>query len=407
MEKKIVILYEVYPVETYARRYDYQTLNDAGFSIEECDLSPLLSQLHSAAPTAAREDTPQRKYRCFRSREAFRTYIASLGEDAFIWSTFQLTAEYCWIFRLISRRRYGFICNVDYVFPRTASRKKEKSYWTDLSPRRVKNAVLYRLPRRLIPIRKADAVVTYGAGDVQRKLNNVLYDAHTRVELTNTIDYNESIRALKRAEKDSIPGLPEKYVVFVDEYMPYHPDGLRLGLRIDGERYYREVEGFLHRVSALTGMPVVIAAHPKADYTLHAECYRGMKIVQFKTAELLQGAQFVVTHLSIAIGMILACRKPFLLITTDEVSRVIHKGGLTEDQERDLQCRAVNISEELSDEMLQERIAEVQKGMDAAYFDGQIAKYRLPEGHPNEGLSFGDVMIKAMKRVGTDESEKI
>lgn len=405
MEKKIVLLFEIPPVVTYARRYDYQTLIDAGYQLDVCDMSGLISVHHSMSKNRI-DDKANVENHSFYERIEFEKYIDGLSKGVFIWSTFQLTAEYYWIFKIISNHYYGFICNIDYVLPRSELRKKEKSYWTKWSLSRIANAVLYRIPRRWIPVRKADAVITYGLGDEQRKLNNVLYDAHTVVELTNTIDYNECTWALEQMAEDDINDLPKNYIVFIDEYMPYHPDGLMRGKNIDAAKYYLEVETFLFRISNLMGLPVVIAAHPKADYKKHSECYRGMQVIQFKTNELIQRASFVVTHLSIAISMVLVCRKSYMLITTDDVENKIYIGGVIEDYENNLKCKVINISTSLSDENLQIEINKAQS-MSTEYYDEQILKYKLPDGHPNEQRSFGEIMIKAMKRVEAGESKKI
>ena len=404
MEKKIVILFEVHPVVTYSSRYDYQAYIQAGYQLDICDLSGVISDLYSNKDDKPK-DSEGIRYYAFQSKKQFKQYVNNLDNNAFIWSTFQLTAEYWWIFKLISRHRYGFICNIDYVIPRSKSRIKQKNYWTNLSWHRVSNALLYRTPRKYIPIRKADAVITYGEEDIQRKLNNVLYDEHTIIELTNTIDYNACVKALSQNTDDDL-NLPDDYIVFIDEYMPYHPDGLKLGMHIDEIMYYQEVETFLRRVSAIMGIPVMVAAHPKADYKLHSECYQGMRIIQFKTAELIKKAKFVITHLSIATSMILISRKPYLLITTDEVDRVIHANGINEDWEKDLEKKEINISNELSDDDLQYQIKQAQEtGQD--YYDRQIHKYKLPEGHPNESLTFGEIVMKTMRKVEAIESKEV
>lgn len=405
MGKKIVVLFEVHSIETYERRYDYKTLVKQGYQLDICDMSGVISEYYGAGYNKL-DDTDAVKYLAFSSRQSFKQYIDDLESDTFIWSTFQLTAEYYWIFKTISKHHYGFICNDDYVFPIGEERKKEKSYWTKWSLSRVRNAVLYRMPRKFIPIRKADVVITYGAGDEERKLRNVLYDEHTIVELTNTIDYNECMYAIENAGDKGIQDLPDEYIVFIDAYMPYHPDGLVLGMNIDASRYYREVEEFLRRVSDFTGLPVIVAAHPKADYMSHSECYQGMRIIQFKTAELISRARLVITHISISISMIMIYRKPFMLITTDEVRKVIYTKGIEEAQEQDISVKTINISNRLSDDDVKRFINEAE-GLKEEYFERQILKYRLPQGHPNEFLSFGNVMIKAMKQVESSENQKI
>ncbi len=405
-KKKVVMLFEIPPVVTYARRYDYQTLIDNGFQLDICDLSSFLSDSYRDYNATSENSYSINNYK-FCDKNEFVRFIKKLSRSTFIWSTFQLTAEYYWIFKIIEKYRYGFICNIDYVVPRGKGRFKEHRFFSDLSWHRLSNAVLLRVPKYLLPVRKADAVITYGEGDVQRKLNNVLYDTHTVIELTNTIDYNECKRALFHNSMEIEEKLPKRYIVFIDEYMPFHPDAISLGMKIEAAKYYEEVESYLDRVSQLFNMPVVIAAHPKADYSKHPECYKGKTILQFKTAELVKNAKLVITHISIAISMALICKIPFLLISTDEVEKTIYAMGQTKDFEEDLGRKAINVSMQLSDEEIIKQINEALS-IDDNYFDEQLKKYRLPHGHPNENLSFGEIMIKAMAMVTKqNESKKI
>ncbi len=399
MGRKIVLLFEIHPVITYARRYDFKSLLNAGYVVDICDLANLCSMDYGGKSTI--EESIGIKNYSFEGKKEFKKYIDSQEKDTFIWSTFQLTAEYFWVFKTISKYRYGFICNVDYVMPRSTSRILKKRYWTKWSWSRIKNAILRRCPQSLLPVRKADAVITYGEGDVQRKLDNVLYDEHTVVELTNTIDYNECINALSLNGNEEIKDLPEKYVLFIDEYIPYHSEGLKRGMRVDASKYYREVETFLQRVSKIMGLPIIVAAHPIANYSLHLECYQGMRIIQFQTAELILKAKLVITHLSTVVGMILVCNKPYLLITTHDLERIIY-GELTEPAEYDLKCKVINVSMGLTDDEIKKEMNE-SFNRNKAYYETQILKYRLPKGHPNESLSFGEIMIKAMKRVEIGE----
>ncbi len=405
-KKKVVILFEIPPVITYAKRYDYQTLIDNGFQLEICDLSLFLSDSYKDYNSIVEDSDFINNYR-FHDKNEFVKHIKKLSPSTFIWITFQLTVEYYWVFKTIEKYKYGFICNVDYVVPRGKDRFKERGFFSDLSWHRLSNAILLRVPKFMLPVRKADAVITYGEGDVQRKLNNVLYDTHTVIELTNTIDYNECKRALFHNIMEMEEKLPEEYIVFIDEYMPFHPDAISLGLKIEATKYYEEVEKYLDRVSRLLSLPVVIAAHPKADYSKHPEYYKGKTILQFKTAELVKNANLVITHISIAISMALICKKPFLLISTDDIEKMIYVNGQTRDFEEDLGCKAVNVSLQLSDEEVIKQINEALS-MGDNYFDGQLKKYRLPLGHPNEDLSFGEIMIKAMNKViRQNESKKI
>ena len=59
-------------------------------------------------------------------------------------------------------------------------------------------------------------------------------------------------------------------IVFLDEYLPYHPDFDLLKMeKINANQYYKELNNFFSKIEAHTSSRVVIAAHPKANYNIN------------------------------------------------------------------------------------------------------------------------------------------
>ena len=55
------------------------------------------------------------------------------------------------------------------------------------------------------------------------------------------------------------------YILFLDEYLPLHPDTILLGIKTINENdYYPEINKYFDFVEKKYNLPIVIAAHPKA-----------------------------------------------------------------------------------------------------------------------------------------------
>ena len=109
-------------------------------------------------------------------------------------------------------------------------------------------------------------------------------------------------------------------MVFLDEYLPHHPDwSISGGFTVDAERYYDRTCKFFDRVEKETGKKVVIAAHPKSLY--NEESFRGRAIYYHKTSELVKNADAVFTHASTAVSFAVIYSKPVYLLSSEEIER--------------------------------------------------------------------------------------
>lgn len=133
----------------------------------------------------------------------------------------------------------------------------------------------------------------------------------------NGDDYDRYMR-LKSGERF----LSNKYIVFLDECMPLHPDSSICGIKtIDPDIYYQEINTFFDRIENETGLPVVIAAHPKALVYKNHDYFNGREVIFEKTAELVRDSEFVLAHDSTAIGYVVCFEKPMISLTSDEFAK--------------------------------------------------------------------------------------
>ena len=134
----------------------------------------------------------------------------------------------------------------------------------------------------------------------------------------NTVDYDKYI-----IHKDQPGACKENYIVFLDQYLPYHPDTIYLKIKtVAPEPYYKEINNFFDRLEKATGMKVVIAAHPKADRYRDINPFNGRDIYFNQSNDLVKGASLVLTHMSTAICFPVCYDKRIVLLMSQYLNEV-------------------------------------------------------------------------------------
>ena len=115
----------------------------------------------------------------------------------------------------------------------------------------------------------------------------------------------ENFKNLKASEK-----YKTKYVVFLDINLPNHPDLYREKLNtVSKEIYFTRIKSFFESVESQTGYEVIIAAHPKSNYTNE---FGKHKFFYNQTAELVTNCEFVLLHNSASLNFALLAKKPIV-----------------------------------------------------------------------------------------------
>ena len=113
--------------------------------------------------------------------------------------------------------------------------------------------------------------------------------------------------------------------VFLDQYAPFHPDFLHMGIDfpISPDVYYPKICNFFKTLEKKMDTEIVIAAHPKSDYDNLPDYFCGRTIIKGATARLVKESSFVIAHSSTSIDFAVLNYKPILFITTDELQKMI------------------------------------------------------------------------------------
>lgn len=112
------------------------------------------------------------------------------------------------------------------------------------------------------------------------------------------------------------------YCVFLDEYFTRHPDFKALNIElIDEVSYFRDLNKYFDYIEKYYGLKVVIAAHPKSNYT--DKPFKGREVIKHRTNDLVAHSEFVISHMSTSISFAVLYKKPLVFVSCDAIEQTV------------------------------------------------------------------------------------
>lgn len=179
-----------------------------------------------------------------------------------------------------------------------------------------------------------------------RKIVNRLprADARTKIIYGHLPNYDLYLKKREQVKLDN-----KNYFVFLDQYAPFHPDLLidvNSKFKRNAEKYYLGLNRLFEHIEKTFNAPVVIAAHPNAQYHLKPDFYRGRKIEKGKTLELVAASRCVLAHCCLSTDFAFLYKKPILIITSGEIEEFWGWGKSVYGYSEILGTRPINIDDE-------------------------------------------------------------
>ncbi|MGQ3558623.1 hypothetical protein ACT724_06205 [Ornithobacterium rhinotracheale] len=132
------------------------------------------------------------------------------------------------------------------------------------------------------------------------------------------INQNEPMKNISKSEK---------FIVFLDQGLPSHPDFKHLGRKnIDKKVYLERMNLLFKTLEERLGYPVVIAAHPKSSYSEND--FGGREIIKYHSSSLSKNAEAVLFHYSTAFNYAILNNKPMVGIIMNEFLNEKNQTGL-------------------------------------------------------------------------------
>jgi hypothetical protein len=191
----------------------------------------------------------------------------------------------------------------------------------------------------------------------------------------HAFDYDTYLEVEAHAEDVAEP----PYAVYLDEYIVGHPDLLHGGYSAvtSAERFYSNLNRCFDEIERVTGLPVVVAAHPKTDPTQYAENFSGRRVVFGGTAETVRGGSLVLGHASCSINFSMLWLKPVLILTSDDLEGS-HLGPFISARAAVTRTTPLNIDRE-GEGLDAEKILTVDEKVYAKYFRDYIKTDGTPD----------------------------
>lgn len=174
-------------------------------------------------------------------------------------------------------------------------------------PRLLLDKLFALTPLHKLGVRHADFFIAGGRASAA----NRLIGPQTRIIWTSANDYSIFLDERNSPERTIADN---RYLVFLDEYWPYHEDWVLIGTSapITPEKYYPRMCELFDHAEELFGCPVVIAAHPRSNYEDKPGLYGNRRVIKGKTANLVKDAWCVIAHDSLSINLANLFEKPVI-----------------------------------------------------------------------------------------------
>jgi hypothetical protein len=112
--------------------------------------------------------------------------------------------------------------------------------------------------------------------------------------------------------------VPGEYILFLDQYLPFHPDTKMFKIKtVPAEEYYYSLNKYFLRLEDFFKIPVIIAAHPKAEKYEKENFFDKRRVYFNKSVALSKYAQFVIAHNTTSISYAISFNVRLHFITSE------------------------------------------------------------------------------------------
>lgn len=290
-----------------------ETLQRNGFEVEVWNFTPFLHpQVNKEAKIS--DLFKWENHFSFSTFNDARASIHKLGNNCFIICLISYNIKSFLIYRSLSMANLPYCVYMANALPSVNKREKLDAILKNLKKItlvKISNALFKYIPYYCLGIKPATFILAGGKESTHYKYP---IDKKTEILWLHTLDYDIYL------ENRVIPVQCDINMgVFLDEYLPFHPDFVQLGLSVPTthEEYYPGICKFFDYIEQEYGIHIVIAAHPKSNYETYPDYFGGRPIIKGKTAELVKNSGFAIAHMSTSINFAILFHKPVIFLTSN------------------------------------------------------------------------------------------
>jgi hypothetical protein len=148
------------------------------------------------------------------------------------------------------------------------------------------------------------------AGTYAEEISPLIVGPQTQVKYIHELDYDHVLRESSRPLEEC------DYIVFLG-FGGQDSDILKIKNLMQPEEKAAQLSKFFDKIECVTGLPVIIASHPRSTYGRFEPFYGGRPVRYHETARLVSQARLVLcANDSTAISLVAAFGRPMLMISS-------------------------------------------------------------------------------------------
>lgn len=318
MIKTVIIIFAAKFDRRDYKRYGIEILKQNGFNVFVWNLIPFMyPKAYKEIKSADLLDWENLIY--FQNEDEVVNALKKHKKDTFIYTTVSYSLEVFNIFRAISKYNIPYCVtglNANLPFHQYASPITKRIF--RITPRKAFLFLVRNMPMKYLGLKTANMVTVIGKGC---SISRPEVSKNTKRVYTHSNDFDLYLQI--RDQKETAT----KSAVFLDNYLPYHPDSLYSGEvnPVTADNYNASLNKLFDKIEDELGLNVIIAAHPKSNYSDSFNPFNNRKIVKGKTVELVKNSDLVILNFSTSVNFAVLFKKPCFIFTTNELEKTVYK----------------------------------------------------------------------------------
>jgi hypothetical protein len=205
------------------------------------------------------------------------------------------------------------------------------------------------------------------AGTYAEEISPLLLGPQTGVKYIHELDYDQVLRETSRPLEEC------DYIVFLG-FGGQDSGLLKLKNHMQPEQRAAKVSKFFDEIERASGLPVVIASHPRSVHGRFEPFYGGRPVIYHQTAHLVSRARLVLSsNDSTAISFVVSFRRPLLMISSQDFER-------SQAKVCQMMKRRLGVSNFIAEDEIENfEWPEVDKLLYSEYFDEYVKRPGTPQ----------------------------
>lgn len=308
------------------KRFGVELLERNGFEVEVWDITNIFF------PYVSKSYAPSDKinwlnHKVFKDKNHVLNKLENLKPETFIIPFLQYNRRFYSLYKALSRSVaiYGFVCANFQPSVQSAKKGNTGIFLYHLEKlkdpvNKLMNYGFQKLPLSMLGLKPARLLLAGGEKSIKYQAP---VNRSTEVLWIHTLDYDLYLEEINK------PSSEKHMAVFLDEYLPFHPDFFRTESPppIKPDQYYPLLNKFFTLTEQQLKLNVIIAAHPRSQYENLSDLFEGREWIQGQTIQLIKDSKLVLAHSSTALNFANLYHKPVIFLTTFELDKS-YKGPL-------------------------------------------------------------------------------